>query len=213
MLLIETGMIVKAAISWLTQLSDLIVCNIVDVIVAEMTGNPTFPLPLPAIPEVVVANDAAKAAIVATANGDRVSYAIKDAKMAELAAVVRPLAYYVTITSGGDMAKLLSSGFPIQQPTRQKIGPLPTPTAPVAEPGSMHGTVHAATEAIHGTYIYRWRAATVEAPTLYVAEMQTTKANALLTGLTRGGIYNIQVSAVGAAGPTEWSNAANIVAP
>ena len=102
---------------------DLIVCNIVDVIVAEMTGNPTFPLPLPAIPEVVVANDAAKAAIVATANGDRVSYAIKDAKMAELAAVVRPLAYYVTIPSGGDMAKLLSSGFPIQQPTRQKIGP------------------------------------------------------------------------------------------
>src|SRR4051812_9341577 len=105
--------IVKAATTWLTQLPDLIVCAIVDAIGAEMTGNDNFLEPSPALPVVVAANDAAKAAIVATANGDRVSYATKNAKMAQLVEVVRPLAYYVTIASGGDMAKLLSSGFPI----------------------------------------------------------------------------------------------------
>lgn len=178
-----------------------------------MTNNANFPTPSPALTEVSAANDAAKEAISAAANGGRALTAIKNAKMAELGAVVRPLASYVTITAAGDMAKLLSSGFPIQQPTRARIGPLETPSAPVARPGAMLGSIDASTKAVYGAYVYNWRVATAAAPTVYVAQFATTRANATFTGLTRGGIYNIQVSAVGAAGATEWSDAANITAP
>jgi hypothetical protein len=205
--------IIKAAISWLMQLPDLVVCSIVDAIVVAMTDNDNFPTPSPTLVAVTAANDAAKAAIAAAADGGRVLTAIKDAKMAQLAAEVRPLAYYVTITSNGDMAKLLSSGFPIQQPTRQRIGPLPTPTAPVAAPGNMYGSIHASTDAINGAYVYNWRVALATAPTVFVAEQQTTKANVFVTDLTRAEIYNVQVNAVGAAGTTEWSDAASITAP
>jgi hypothetical protein len=48
---------------------------------------------------------------------------------------------------------------------------------------------------------------------VFVAEQQTTKATVLLTDLTRGEIYNVQVNAVGTAGTTEWSDVANITAP
>lgn len=206
-------LIVKAAITWLMQLPDFLVCSIVDAIVAAMTNNDDFPTPSPALPTIIAANTAAKSAIADAVNGGRVLTAIKNAKMAELAGTVRPLASYVTIIANGDMAKLLSSGFPIQQPSRGKIGALSTPTAPVATPGRMFGSIDVSTTAIYGAYVYYWRAAAVSAPTVFVAQTPTTKANATLSGLTRGEIYNIQVSAVGAAGQTEWSDAANITAP
>jgi hypothetical protein len=205
--------ITKAAIAWLSKLPDLIVCAIVDAIVLAMTDNDNFPMPSPALPAVTAANDAAKAAIAAAASGGRVFTAIKDAKMAELGGVVRPLGYYVTITANGDMAKLRSSGFPIQQSSRPVLGPLPTPTAPVASPGNLFGTINVATVPINGAYIYNWRASAAETPTVFVGQTATTKASGTLVGLTRGTIYNIQVSAIGAAGPTEWSDAANITAP
>jgi hypothetical protein len=205
--------IVKAAIAWLIQLPDYVVCALTDAIVTAMTDNDNFSTPSPALTVVDAANTAAKEAIAAAASGGRVLTAIKNAKMAELGDVVRPLASYVTITSAGDMAKLLSSGFPIQQPIRQRIGPLPTPSAPVAKPGNMHGSIEASTNAINGAYIYSWRVATAAAPAVFVLEIMTTKASATLSDLVRGEIYNVQVSAVGAAGPTEWSDAANITAP
>ena len=133
--------------------------------------------------------------------------------MAELGGVVRPLGYYVTIAANGDMAKLLSSNFPIQQPTRQKIGPLTTPTAPIATPGTMFGSVDAVTAVVYGAYAYTWQVAAVSAPTVVVAQASTTKTSASFTGLTRGVLYAVEVAAIGAAGQTEWSDAANITAP
>ncbi len=85
--------------------------------------------------------------------------------------------------------------------------------APVVRPGFMHGMVLADTGAVNGAYIYNWRVALASAPTVYVKEAQTTKANLRAEDLTRGGIYNIQVSAVGAAGASDWSDAGNITAP
>ncbi|MDQ6760147.1 MAG: hypothetical protein M3Z32_09825 [Acidobacteriota bacterium] len=205
--------IVKAAIAWLIKLPDIVICAIADGILAALTNNANYPKPAPPLSDVASANEVAKAAIAAAASGGRVLTAIKDARMAELGAVVRPLAYYVTITANGDMAKLLSSGFPVQQSTRKPIGPLPTPTAPVATPGDLFGTIDATTAPIHGAYVYNWRVATAAAPTVFVVETTTTKANTKLVGLTRAVIYNVQVSVMGPAGATEWSDAANITAP
>ncbi len=77
----------------------------------------------------------------------------------------------------------------------------------------MFGSIDASTTPINGAYVYYWRAALASAPTVFVVQLPTTKASITLTELTRGAIYNVQVAAVGAAGQTEWSDAANITAP
>jgi hypothetical protein len=207
-------MLTKAAITWLIKLPDLVICSIVSAIIMAMTGNDNFPMPDPTLPAVLAANQAALAAIAAAASGGVVLTAMKDAMMAQLAAVVRPLAYYVTVQSGGDMVKLLSSGFPIQQSSRPLIGPLPTPGAPLLLPGDMFGSITAAIAAINGAYIYNWRVALQATPTVYIAQVQTTKATTdPITGLTRGQFYLVQVNVVGAAGETEWSDVSTIMAP
>jgi hypothetical protein len=159
------------------------------------------------------ANVAAQAAISAAAVGGKVLTAMKDAKMAELVAVVRPLSYYVTITSGGDMAKLISSGFPVQQSSRPHIGPLTTPVTPLLTPGEMFGSIEAAIARINGAYVYNWRIALAATPTVYVAQQQSTKASTGFTDLTRGALYLVQANAMGAAGETEWSDTAPLMAP
>jgi hypothetical protein len=204
---------IEAAIGWLLKFPAMIVTGVVDGIIAAMTGNPNYVTPVPALTVVSAANDAAKTAIANAVNGGREFTAIKDAKMFDLAAVVRPLGAYATTTADGDLAKLLSSGFPIKKPTNQPVGPLPMPTGPIAVPGDKHGKILAATDAIDGAYIYNWRMALASAPTVYVLQVQSTGANTAMEGLTRGGIYNVEVNAVGTAGTTEWSDAVSVVAP
>lgn len=101
------------------------------------------------------------------------------------------------------MAQLLSSGFPIQQPTRQRIG-------------LAADAVRAGGNAGHHVWLDRrvdrrdqWRLRLQLAggsglcPDVFVAEMQTTKASVSVTDLDRGGNYDLQVIAVGPAGTTE----------
>ena len=65
--------------------------------------------------------------------------AVKRANQTEVIALIRLLASYVTVTATGDMAKLLSSGFPYQKPTRSRVGELPEPTTPVVKQGTLTG--------------------------------------------------------------------------
>ncbi|MGI8436435.1 MAG: hypothetical protein ACR2NX_05960 [Chthoniobacterales bacterium] len=118
---------------------------------------------------------------------------------------MRQLASYVTVAANGDLAVLVSSGFPIQKPTREKIGDLPTPEAPKTNHGELTGQVIAKTRAIYGAGVYNWRVALASSPTTYVIEVQTTSSRAVFEGLVAGQLYNIEVSATGAAGPSNFS--------
>ena len=195
------------------RLPDTLVTSIVDVIIMKMTGNADFPTPSPTLTVVGAANTAAKDAIANASGAGPAKTAIKDARMADLADVVRALAAYVTVTSAGDMAKLLRSGFPTQNAPREPIGQLPTPDTPRVSPNGLYGKIDAATSPVPGAYIYNWKVTTAASPATVAADLQTTAASASFAGLTRGTIYNVQVNAVGTAGTTEWSDAANITAP
>ena len=67
------------------------------------------------------------------------------------------------------------------------------------------GSPDAATQAISGAYIYSWRIALASAPTSTIKHVLATAASNLFDGLTPGQVYQIEVSAVGAVGPTDWS--------
>lgn len=136
--------------------------------------------------------------------------AIKEAKLAEVVSLIRQLAAYVTATCNGDMAKLLSSGFPTQKATRTKVGDLPTPNTPKVTQTDITGQAFASTLPLYGASAYNWRAALASSPSTYVKTMQTTSSRVALSGLTPGELYNVEVNAIGAAGPSNWSVAGQV---
>jgi hypothetical protein len=63
----------------------------------------------------------------------------------------------------GDIAVLLSSGFPIQKPAHYPIGKLPTPGAPVLSLGDYSGELVGDTPPIYGAATYNWQLALASA--------------------------------------------------
>ena len=57
-----------------------------------------------------------------------------------------------------------------------------------------------------GAAIYNWRVTTAAQPDVVVQTAQTTAASNVFAGLTPGVIYNLQLNAVGSAGPSDWSD-------
>jgi hypothetical protein len=119
---------------------------------------------------------------------------------------MRQLASYVQVACKGDLAVLLSSGFPIQKPQRSPIGVLPAPAGLTVTLGNRSGELDASAAPVPGAAIYNWRVTTAAAPNVVVQTAQTTAASNTFEGLTPGVVYNVQVNAVGSAGPSDWSD-------
>lgn len=202
-------MIAKPAISFLTGDSDALLATNVSNIITKMTGNQNYSSPTPSLSVVSTALNAFNVALAAAADGGIALTLAKNARRAELVALVRTLASYVQLTCQGDMTKLLSSGFPAQKSTRQPIGPLPAPANLVLSLGVRSGELNAKVSPVAGASVYNWRISTSDAPAQWQPMGQTTAARNVFTGLTPGTIYSVQVNAVGAAGPSIWSNAAS----
>jgi hypothetical protein len=199
-------MVIKPSIGFLNTANDALLVTDTETIVKSLTGNTDYPTPLPALAVITTALNAFVTAIADAADGGKEFTAIKVAKRAELVSLLRQLASYVSVTCGGDMAKLLSSGFPTQKPTRTPIGVLPAPASPVVSQGSLTGELNATTPPVFGAYTYNWRVALASAPNVFVQQSQTTAARNTFVGLTPGQTYRVQLNAVGSAGPSDWSD-------
>jgi hypothetical protein len=199
-------MIVKASIGFVNTDTAQALANKTDIIYAAMTtARGTFVTPVPPLETIDSANSALKVAILNAADGGRELNAIKRAKQAEVVSLLRQLAAYVTSTANGDMAVLISSGFPIQKPTRSKIGQLPAPAVPKVLQGKESGQLNASTPPVYGASSYNWRLALTSSPNTYVQTAQTVGAKCEFKGLIPGELYNVQANAVGAAGPSDFS--------
>jgi hypothetical protein len=107
-----------------------------------------------------------------------------------------------------DAATLQSGGWEIQADSHTPVGPLPRPANLVATGGDHDGTVDLAWDAIKRgvqTYIAQ-QATSASGPwtQCYVGK----PSSCTVTGLTSGTQYWFQVSAIGAAGPSPWSDPA-----
>jgi hypothetical protein len=103
--------------------------------------------------------------------------------------------------------RLLSSGFPIQKPQRQRFGVLPAPSNLTVTLGDRTGELRASVSPVAGASIYNWRLSTAVAPTVVLQSAQTTATNNVFTDLTPGVVYITAANVVGAAGPSNWSDA------
>ncbi len=201
-------MIVKPYVSFVLTDSDAQLIVDVGGIITGLTGNASYPAPSPTLAAVTAALNAFTTAVNdAISNGGGVVLtSAKNDRRAELVALIRELASYVQVTCKGDMTVLLTSGFPIQKPTRNPIGQLPVPSDLTVTLGTYTGQLDASATPVFGAAVYNWRLSTAAAPTVVVQSAQTTAASNTFTGLTPGVVYNAEVNAVGAAGPSDWSD-------
>lgn len=200
-------MIVKPAISFLNDASDSDLVVKVKSIIAAMTLNAAvYPTPSPKFTVIEPALQAFMDALAAANDGGKPLKSAKNAAREQLAGLIRQLASYVTVTCGGDMEKLLQSGFPIQKPTRSPIGILPAPGNLTLTLGLRSGELIASANPVNGAAIYNW-VLTLEGQPTPVVTTQTTAASITFTDLLPGKVYTAEVNAVGAAGPSDWSDA------
>src|SRR5438067_6251550 len=179
-------MIVKPSISFLTNDADSVLVSDVQSILTSMTNNPNYPTPTPALSLVTATLGAFSDALSAAAGGGVALTSAKNAKRAELIALMRQLASYTQTACNGDMTMLLSSGFPVQKPQRQPIGPLSTPTNLTLSLGAVSGQLLAKASPVTGAVIYTWQLSKAATPSVWEDAGQTTGARNSFDGLTPG---------------------------
>jgi hypothetical protein len=178
-------------------------------VITGLDGNATYQNPNPSIAQLT----AARANIIAKTNAIsaaemslRTEYAERADLEAQLVTYLEQEATYVENASGGDKAKILSSGFPVRGP-RVPVGPLPGPQNLSLVFGQSEGTVACSWDAVRGAYSYVLECAQAEnGPWSQVAV--STTSSYIASGLQSGKKYFFRVQGVGAAGPGAWSEVA-----
>lgn len=172
---------------------------------AKLDGNPYYVTPIPSLAEIKTATDNLENAYTEALNGDRAKKAFMRIKRKELKALIVTLADYIQITSSGDEAKILSSGFEIRK----------TP-APASEPGAPQGVKVSVTEfdteldvvckTVKGAKSYVWEICADPLTEKNFAPVEiSTKATIRVKDLAPGNKYWIRVLAVNARGKSGWS--------
>lgn len=201
----------KPAISFVGQDSDALLITDTQNIITSMAGNVHYPTPTPTLAAVTTAKDDFATAVAHAADGGRELTAIKNAKREVLGTLLRQLALYVTMTCKDDRAILISSGFPTWKHERTPAGILSAPETPVLSHGERTGDLAASTVPVPNGYIYNWRVA-IPGPTPDIkVRVQTTAASNTFTNLTPGQVYLVDVNVVGSAGPSDYSDSAQLM--
>ena len=203
---------VKPAIQWINTDSDALFLNNAGVVLQSMDENVAiYATPTPSLAVVQSALDDVSNAIAATVNGGPPATLIKNNLRLVAGNLVRQLASYVTVACLGDMANLILSGFPPQKSTHTPVGPLPQPQGLKVSHGPQLSQLVARVKPLFGAVNYTFRL-TPNTPGAVPVVVQTTAANYTFTNLTAGVTYKIEVSALGTAGASDWSNPASLTA-
>jgi len=179
-------------------------------IVDAMTANANFPTPLPALAAVVAARNSYVTAVNAL-DRSKASLVRRNQTRAALVALLRSLALYVQQTSAGNLAILLTSGFPPQKPKRQPAQVLAAPQRVVLRRAKLTGQILARCKAMDKATGYQWRYASATTPTVWTQPDPVTTASYILQNLTPGTSYIVQVRALGTRGPSDWSDSATLM--
>jgi hypothetical protein len=153
-------MLVKTATSWITTDPDEGFINDTGAALAGIAANPTiYTNPTPPLATVQTALDAFSGGVQAwiVAGGGTALTAKKKNLRAALAALVRDLCSYVQVACKGNMEWLQLSGIPAQKPTKEPVGPVATPVAPVLSLGDHSGELDASVTPVFGAVLYSWR--------------------------------------------------------
>ena len=180
----------------------------------KMNGNANFPTPAPSLADLQTAIDTLAAANAAVdANGGRTEHLNRTNAVNALKNLLRSMSGYVQATSDGDGDIILSSGFEVVR-RATRIGKLPAPIDLLAKLTDFHGQVRLNWSPVHGAHLYQ----VYMNPTdpndegAWVSVGSITKSEYLVEGLETGRFYWFRVNAIGTAGESPMSDAAQSLA-
>lgn len=171
-------------------------------IVSMMTGNPLFPLPIPALADIVAATDALELAQEALP-GTKAQTIERNLRESELDELLITLQRYVEFIANGDKVIVLSSGMEVRDPN--------SPVGILAAPSDFN----AVSTRVEGQIKLDWKA--VKKRTSYAVEWTTnpdegqpfnaecTKSKMTLNGLEPGVRYYFRVATISAAGTSGYT--------
>lgn len=186
------------------QLPDSELDEFTGAVIAGLTGNAAFPTPIINIPDLTAGLTVFEDAMTAMSQGGTQATAAKNAAREALVALLRQEANYVQGACKNDLPTLLSSGFQVNS-TNSMQSPLLTPSI-------LQITNEMSTQLVV-------RAAGVDNARAYEAQVKngtggflpagtfTQSRRIILTGLTPGQTYTVQIRAVGGStGYSDWSD-------
>lgn len=186
-----------------------------DAHVAAMAGNADFTTPDPTAAAFATVLADFKTALTASEQAQAAAKqktAVKDAARAEMEAALNGRRNYVDSKSGGDAAKILSTGFAVRAGAAP-IGDLPAPADFLATFGDNPGEVDLTWSAVKGAKSYIAEVRENVAGAAWGGAKVVTKSRATMEGLVTGKSYSFRVRAVGAAGEGPWSDESQRLAP
>lgn len=101
---------------------------------------------------------------------------------------------------------------PAQMPRRTPVGLLSAPVDVRLRRARISGRMLALCKAVTSARSYQWRYASGQPPTAWTQSDQITAARYALENLVPGTIYTVQVRVFGTKGPSDWSDAASLMA-
>ena len=173
-------------------------------IIGGLTGNAAFPTPDVPLTELTTAKKALDDALTALPFTGQQGTAIKDAAQEALANLLRREANYVQLAAKNDLPILLSSGFQVNSTNRAQ--------SPLAKPFIVGIFNETSTQLmVRGQSVVNAHAyeAQIKNGTggWVAAGTFTSSRRMVLTGLTPGQTYTVQIRAVGGStGYSDWSD-------
>jgi hypothetical protein len=177
-----------------------------------LTGNLNFQNPPVDLNVFRTKLDAFAAAIADAKDGGRKAITLRNHIGGEIVQTMKVLAFYVELNCQNDMNIFLGSGFTPRSTTRTPPQAL-EPTIVIGVDQGVSGEFKVSMKSVRRARNYQARSGQVGAggatPTTWsIVTVPNAKTAALISGLTPGVTYAIQVRAYGALGYTEWSDSA-----
>lgn len=176
--------------------------------VTAMSGNANYPTPLPNTTEFATGLTAMQNSVQALAAAQQAvlqAVSVRDTARASLESLLSRRAAFVDVQSGGDEAKILSSGFEVRA-TGGSIGELPAPLDFLATMGDDPGEIDLTWSPVYGAKSYVVECSEHSIPPQWRQVKIVTKSKVTVPGLTSGKEYAFRVAAVGTAGQGPWSD-------
>jgi len=202
---------IKALLNFTAKLPDQLLTQGY-AIVKAFTGNLNFPNPPVDLNDLKSKLDAFAAAIADAKDGGRKAITLRNHMAAEIVRLLKLLAFYAELSCKDDINIFLTSGFTPRSSTKTPPKPL-DPTTVVSVDQGVSGEFKVTMKFVPRAKNYQVQFGQVGAggatPAAWIIQtVPNTRTPAVITGLTPGVTYAIQVRAYGTLGYTEWSDSA-----
>lgn len=179
-------------------------------VIALITGNASYPTPLPPLATITTSVNGFETAVHDALDGGRIAIATRNAARAELLSLMRQLAAYVQGNCGADLVTLIGSGFDaVRAPS--PVGVLPAPGNQRLGLTGMSGQLILRFDRVDNAANYSVQTATSpDGP--WTDQDLSTSTRVMIDGLTPGKVYWARACANGSAGSSEWGGPATAMA-